>query len=173
MIFHRVIFEVFHLIIIKVISYYSSVRATPFAFRATQKEVCLYAERLPSFFMLRWKINGRKFKHIFRLEKYGWGWDSKTWEHLIIIRQIADFRRQLAVPLINMEATMAEYKEFLEGKPVDPLVEEQYKKALEMLSKREAFEDSLQALDDAEKGLEEQEKDAQKRLQIYSGMLPA
>ena len=87
--------------------------------------------------------------------------------------QIPDFRRQLAVPLLNMEATMAEYKEFLEGKPVDPLVEEQYKKALEMLSKREAFEDSLQALDDAEKGLEEQEKDAQKRLQIYSGMLPA
>jgi len=81
------------------------------------------------------------------------------------------FRRQLAVPLINMEATMAEYKEFLEGKPVDPLVEEQYKKALEMLSKREAFEDSLQALDDAEKGLEEQEKDAQKRLQIYSDYL--
>ena len=90
----------------------------------------------------------------------------------MIIRQIPDFRRQLAVPLLNMEATMAEYKEFLEGKPVDPLVEEQYKKALEMLSKREAFEDSLQALDDAEKGLEEQEKDAQKRLQIYSGMLP-
>ena len=87
--------------------------------------------------------------------------------------QNPDFRRQLAVPLLNMEATMAEYKEFLEGKPVDPLVEEQYKKALEMLSKREAFEDSLQALDDAEKGLEEQEKDAQKRLQIYSGMLPA
>ena len=33
--------------------YYTSVRATPFAFRATQKEVCLYAERLPSFLMLR------------------------------------------------------------------------------------------------------------------------
>ena len=50
--------------------YYSSVRATPFAFRATQKEVCLYAERLPSFLMLRWKINARKFKHILGLEKY-------------------------------------------------------------------------------------------------------
>ena len=34
-------------------AYYSSVQATPFAFRATQKEVCLYAERLPSFLMLR------------------------------------------------------------------------------------------------------------------------
>ena len=33
-------------------AYYSSVGATPFAFRATQKEVCLYAERLPSFLML-------------------------------------------------------------------------------------------------------------------------
>ena len=32
--------------------YYSSVRATPFAFWATQKEVCLYAERLPSFLLL-------------------------------------------------------------------------------------------------------------------------
>ena len=51
-------------------AYYSSVRATPFAFRATQKEVCLYAERLPSFLMLRWKINARKFKHILGLEKY-------------------------------------------------------------------------------------------------------
>ena len=38
---------------LQVESYYSSVRATPFAFRATQKEVCLYAERLPSFLMLR------------------------------------------------------------------------------------------------------------------------
>ena len=33
--------------------YYSSVRATPFAFRATHKEDCLYAEHLPSFLMLR------------------------------------------------------------------------------------------------------------------------
>ena len=50
--------------------YYSSVQATPFAFRATQKEGCLYAERLPSFLMLRRKINARKFKHILGLEKY-------------------------------------------------------------------------------------------------------
>ena len=37
----------------------------------TQKQVCLYAERLPSFLLLRWKINARKFKPIIVVAVYG------------------------------------------------------------------------------------------------------
>ena len=38
----------------------------------TQKQVCLYAERLPSFLLLRWKINALKFKPILYVYYYVW-----------------------------------------------------------------------------------------------------
>ena len=42
----------------------------------TQKQVCLYAERLPSFLLLRWKINARKFKPILYVYYYAHGLSS-------------------------------------------------------------------------------------------------
>lgn len=81
------------------------------------------------------------------------------------------FRRQLAVPLLNMETTMEEYKEFLGSKPLDEGVEAQYAAALEMVSKRQAFESDLMDLDKKEKDKGEQEKDTKKRMQIYADYL--
>ena len=36
----------------------------------TQKQVCLYTERLPSFLLLRWKINAREYKPILYVYNY-------------------------------------------------------------------------------------------------------
>ena len=37
----------------------------------TQKQVCLYAERLPTLLFLRWKINAHKFQPILYVYYYG------------------------------------------------------------------------------------------------------
>ncbi|KAM9858874.1 squamous cell carcinoma antigen recognized by T-cells 3 [Aulostomus maculatus] len=52
------------------------------------------------------------------------------------------FRRQLAVPLMDMEATYAEYEEWSE-QGVPETVSHQYKKALQQMEKRKALEESL------------------------------
>ncbi|XP_038558602.1 squamous cell carcinoma antigen recognized by T-cells 3 [Micropterus salmoides] len=52
------------------------------------------------------------------------------------------FRRQLAVPLMDMEATYAEYEEWSEH-GVPEMVIHQYKKALQQMEKRRSFEESL------------------------------
>ncbi|XP_020791106.1 squamous cell carcinoma antigen recognized by T-cells 3 isoform X2 [Boleophthalmus pectinirostris] len=51
------------------------------------------------------------------------------------------FRRQLAVPLMDMEATYAEYEEWADG--VRETVQLQYKKALQLMEKCKAFEEAL------------------------------
>ncbi|XP_077016231.1 spliceosome associated factor 3, U4/U6 recycling protein isoform X1 [Tamandua tetradactyla] len=52
------------------------------------------------------------------------------------------FRRQLAIPLYDMEATFAEYEEWSEG-PVPESVIQSYNKALQQLQKYKPYEDSL------------------------------
>ncbi|XP_029998649.1 spliceosome associated factor 3, U4/U6 recycling protein [Sphaeramia orbicularis] len=52
------------------------------------------------------------------------------------------FRRQLAVPLMDMEATFAEYEEWSEN-GVSETVMHQYKNALQQMEKRKAFEEPL------------------------------
>lgn len=52
------------------------------------------------------------------------------------------FRRQLAVPLMDMEGTYAEYEEWSES-GVSNIVQHQYKKALQQMEKCKAFEESL------------------------------
>lgn len=52
------------------------------------------------------------------------------------------FRRQLAVPLMDMEATFAEYEEWAEN-GVPDTVQHQYKKALQLMEKCKAFEEAL------------------------------
>ncbi|XP_041642830.1 squamous cell carcinoma antigen recognized by T-cells 3 [Cheilinus undulatus] len=52
------------------------------------------------------------------------------------------FRRQLAIPLMEMEATYAEYEEWSEEGVADT-VTHQYKKALQQMEKCKPFEDSL------------------------------
>ncbi|KAM3611807.1 uncharacterized protein V6R79_024445 [Siganus canaliculatus] len=54
------------------------------------------------------------------------------------------FRRQLAIPLIDMEVTYAEYEEWSE-KEVSEQVVQQYKKALQQMGKCKPHEDSLLA----------------------------
>ncbi|XP_072290243.1 squamous cell carcinoma antigen recognized by T-cells 3 [Eucyclogobius newberryi] len=51
------------------------------------------------------------------------------------------FRRQLAVPLMVMEATFAEYEEWADGVP--ETVPHQYKKALQLMEKCKALEEAL------------------------------
>ncbi len=56
------------------------------------------------------------------------------------------FRRQLAVPSLNMESTMQEYLGFLQEcglGDLDPNVERVYKSARELLKERQIFEDQL------------------------------
>ena len=72
------------------------------------------------------------------------------------------FRRQLAVPLLDMNNTLAEYQDFLGGDPIDPNVERQYKAALDMLQPREDLESKLLSLDAS---------DEDKKLEIYSDYL--
>ena len=62
------------------------------------------------------------------------------------------FKRQLAVPLLDMEATMEEYLQFTgQGKP-DKAVEAPFKQAKQMLEERKKFEESLlQSAEDADK----------------------
>ncbi|XP_053727299.1 squamous cell carcinoma antigen recognized by T-cells 3 [Synchiropus splendidus] len=52
------------------------------------------------------------------------------------------FRRQLAIPLIDMENTFAEYEEWSETGVADTIVN-QYKKALQQMEKYKALEESL------------------------------
>ncbi|KAF3695804.1 Squamous cell carcinoma antigen recognized by T-cells 3 [Channa argus] len=52
------------------------------------------------------------------------------------------FRRQLAIPLMEMEATYAEYEEWSEH-GVPETVSNQYKKALQQMEKCKSFEESL------------------------------
>nr|KAG5713215.1 hypothetical protein BaRGS_007742 [Batillaria attramentaria] len=54
------------------------------------------------------------------------------------------FKRQLAVPLMDMEESFAEYKEWLGGS-VDPEVEKTYNKALAVMDKIKPFEEQLLA----------------------------
>ncbi|XP_068166899.1 squamous cell carcinoma antigen recognized by T-cells 3 [Antennarius striatus] len=54
------------------------------------------------------------------------------------------FRRQLAIPLVDMEATYAEYEEWSEH-GVPETVMHQYKKVLQQMEKLKPFEDSLLA----------------------------
>jgi hypothetical protein len=65
------------------------------------------------------------------------------------------FRRQLAVPLLDMENTFDEYTEWVSTtlsstKSIDANVERQYKNALAMLKKREGFETELACCDEGE-----------------------
>ncbi|CAH1802142.1 unnamed protein product [Owenia fusiformis] len=74
------------------------------------------------------------------------------------------FRRQLAVPLIDMEATWTEYVDFVDE--VDSYVEQTYKKALARLQKLMPFEDSLDlasspSLEDFQKYIEFESKDGE------------
>ena len=68
------------------------------------------------------------------------------------------FRRQLAVPLTNMQATMTEYKEWLEANErpaLDKNVERTYNSCLNKLKPRQEIEDRLEAAgSDDEKSLE-------------------
>lgn len=52
------------------------------------------------------------------------------------------FRRQLAIPLYDMEATLAEYEEWSE-EPIPESVLQNYQKALEQLEKYKPFEEAL------------------------------
>ncbi|XP_070759995.1 squamous cell carcinoma antigen recognized by T-cells 3 [Enoplosus armatus] len=52
------------------------------------------------------------------------------------------FRRQLAIPLMDMEATYAEYEEWSEH-GVPEMVTNQYKKALQQMEKYRSYEESL------------------------------
>uniref|UniRef100_A0A3B5A219 Spliceosome associated factor 3, U4/U6 recycling protein n=1 Tax=Stegastes partitus TaxID=144197 RepID=A0A3B5A219_9TELE len=52
------------------------------------------------------------------------------------------FRRQLAVPLMDMEATYAEYEEWSEHGVAETVIQ-QYKKALQQMEKCKSFEESL------------------------------
>lgn len=54
------------------------------------------------------------------------------------------FRRQLAVPFMDMEATFAEYEEWAEN-GVPDTVQFQYKKALQLMEKCKTFEEALLA----------------------------
>ena len=57
------------------------------------------------------------------------------------------FRRQLAVPLLDMRHTFKEYQEYLEGRSesMDESVTQAYNRALEMLKQRETLELKLQS----------------------------
>ena len=65
------------------------------------------------------------------------------------------FKRQLAVPLFDMEATLEEYLQFTgQGKP-DKAVEASFKQAKQMLEERKKFEENiLQSAEDAGKNRE-------------------
>ncbi|XP_006640406.1 squamous cell carcinoma antigen recognized by T-cells 3 [Lepisosteus oculatus] len=52
------------------------------------------------------------------------------------------FRRQLAVPLLDMEATYAEYEEWSD-KAISAAVTQQYKKALQQMEKSKPYEEAL------------------------------
>lgn len=52
------------------------------------------------------------------------------------------FRRQLAIPLYDMEATFAEYEEWSED-PIPESVIQNYKKALQQLEKYKPYEEAL------------------------------
>uniref|UniRef100_A0A8C5LQW6 Spliceosome associated factor 3, U4/U6 recycling protein n=1 Tax=Leptobrachium leishanense TaxID=445787 RepID=A0A8C5LQW6_9ANUR len=54
------------------------------------------------------------------------------------------FRRQLGVPLLDMEATYAEYEEWSE-EPITELVTQNYKKALKQVEKFKTYEEALLA----------------------------
>ena len=60
------------------------------------------------------------------------------------------FRRQLAVPLLNMEGTLEEYQEWLQPQEMDANVQRAFKSALELLKPRKTFEHRLQNVDDKE-----------------------
>jgi RNA recognition motif-containing protein len=66
------------------------------------------------------------------------------------------FCRQLAVPLISMDATYREYQEWLEtnGKSIDPNVERNFKTASAMLQSRMKFEDRLTSDSDNDSNFE-------------------
>ena len=68
----------------------------------------------------------------------------KNQDQMNIVDKI--FRRQLVVPLLNMEATYGEYIQWLSEMglgTIDPNIERGYKAARELLKTREPFEDSL------------------------------
>merc|ERR1719376_1895634 len=77
------------------------------------------------------------------------------------------FRRQLAVPLMHMQETLKEYKEFLANgdSSMDVNVMNAYNKALEMLKPREELESKL--IDLEESGVPREEE----KLQVYSDYL--
>ncbi|XP_069769074.1 squamous cell carcinoma antigen recognized by T-cells 3 [Narcine bancroftii] len=56
------------------------------------------------------------------------------------------FKRQLAVPLLDMESTFAEYEEWADEVPSETLVQS-YKKALQQMEKRKPFEEALLVAD--------------------------
>ncbi|KAJ8312590.1 hypothetical protein KUTeg_009963 [Tegillarca granosa] len=55
------------------------------------------------------------------------------------------FKRQLSVPLFDMEETYAEMKEWLQEEEIDTYTNQAYKKALSKLQKIKPYEDGLQA----------------------------
>ncbi|XP_067911174.1 squamous cell carcinoma antigen recognized by T-cells 3 [Heterodontus francisci] len=56
------------------------------------------------------------------------------------------FKRQLGVPLLDMETTYAEYEEWADEQPAES-VTQQYKKALQQMEKRKPYEENLLVAD--------------------------
>ena len=71
------------------------------------------------------------------------------------------FKRQLAVPLLGMEQTLAEYQEWLSqtNQSLDPNVQRTFKMALELLKPRQSLEDKLEQI--------QEEGDKSKLYQVY------
>ncbi len=75
------------------------------------------------------------------------------------------FRRQLTVPLLDMESTMEEYREWLGGREPDRSCTAAYKEALGQLRARESLETALLRM---EAGADNADVEAQEeRLKVY------
>ncbi len=68
------------------------------------------------------------------------------------------FRRQLTVPLLDMEVTMEEYREWRAGREPEKAAVDAYKAAKKQLDEREEFETRLA----------QSEEDEEKRLEVYN-----
>jgi len=81
------------------------------------------------------------------------------------------FRRQLSIPLLGMDQTYIEYKMWLENETVDSGIEAAYQNAAAMLKQRNTFESQLLDLDEEESKFNDDQKDPEKRLSIFSSYL--
>ena len=58
------------------------------------------------------------------------------------------YKRQLRVPLIGLETTLAEFREFLQGEALDKNIEIEFNKAKKQLETRQVFEDKISKSED-------------------------